>query len=204
MGNGDVVEITEDEFFDLLDEEIGRAVRYRQNPRTRQPTQEPERPTNIVVEHEQVDDFVRINNLMKELLDAAYGEYEPEGRMGKLATLRIVSQGVIDDVTEYVLDHRKPPSPTGQRHAPIIVEKGMTDRYYPIVVLIEHSYGRVYPKWLKSKPSNDMMKARRQFYNDVWHIGHLYRHGTPAISTSPWILGERRAIQGDPMGDRPI
>lgn len=180
----------------LLERLIASALRRVYHENVRQPDPIPECPQNITIPQSQIDDILRLNVFLKDVLAIRYPKDKyPPGT--QFATLRLMSEDTIDDVS-LVLKSKKRDDP---RALPVIIDKEWTRNYWNVLNFIEHTYGGVILRWFETKPERDWKRERMLLYINLWQLGNLYRHGRPAISTSPWLTGERRPIKGDPFGD---
>lgn len=183
----------------LVEQELRRL--YTENdPRHTQPPPPPERPANLIVGHEQVDDAIRLIEFMIDILQIAYGKYEQGTQR---YTLRVTATEILGDFINLLEAKRKDEDPR-RKTTGIIVSKQDTDKIYPIIELVEHTFGRYIKRYFELFEREDWRKVRIEFYINAWHLGSMYRHGTMAVATSPWLLGERKPLQGDPFGDTPI
>lgn len=184
---------------DLLERLIASALSSGYRDNVRQPDLVPECPSNITVPQSQIDDILRLNVFLKEILTLRYPkDRHPPGT--QTATLRLMSEDRIDDVS-LVLKSKKRDDP---RAIPVIIDKEWTRNYWNVLNFIEHTYGSLVLRWFETKPEMDWKRERMLLYINLWQLGNLYRHGRPAISTSPWLTGERRPIKDDPFGDVPL
>lgn len=192
----------DDEFSRLIHSALSEMEEgeYFNNPRPEQ--EQPEAPLNITMQFEQADDAIRLNEFIIDVLNILYGQYPPGTQ---LWTLRIISEETVNEVSEAIENVVLRRMNTTLR-TPIIIEKGLSNKYWLLANLIEHVYGkrRVIWDYIGSVADKGALERRKMFYSHIWHIGSIYRRGHLATTTSPWLLGQRKPLDGDPFGDRPI
>ena len=191
-----------DHFVDSHGSDLAGAVlsalrAYRDNDPSKE---EDKRPAQIQIHKDDVNDVIKMNGFVKDILDVAAKQFD-RGSDANRSIMTLFEQ--INGFTEGILAKAKRME-SGHRTAPILFSKMESEAYYKILDLAHKLYGKFMVPWFRTKAKKDWPEWRKIFYENAWHLGSFCRYGRPAKSPSPWLLGEREPLEDDPMGNTPI
>jgi hypothetical protein len=169
---------------------------FGENP----PKEEQKRPAQISIYKEDVNDVLKMNGFVKDVIDVAAKQFasrSPEA--GFIRTLF----GQMNSFTEEIMAKAKKMS-GGSYMTPILFSKMESESIYRILDTAERLYGKFIIQWFRTKSKKDWPEWRKIFYENAWHLGSFVRHGRPAKNPSPWLTGERPPLDDDPFGKIPI
>ncbi len=162
--------------------------------------EERKRPSQIQINKDDVNDVLKMNGFVKDVLDVAAKQFAP-GSAERRAVMTLFDQ--MNGFNEGILEKAKRME-SGHRTTPILFSKMESESYFHLLDLAHKLYGKFILAWFKTKAKKDWPEWRRIFYENAWHLGSFCRYGHPAKSPSPWILGQREPLDDDPFGTVPI
>jgi hypothetical protein len=187
-----------------VDDSVSSILReYADNAEKTSPHAE-ERPAQIVIEEDDVNDTLKLNTFVRDILDVGIKRFQngsPEYLMmdGLYNSMNDFTDMIVEKAKRFEVARKHK-----TRMAPILFSKMESQSLYRILDMVEKMYGKFVRNWFLTKAKKDWPAWRKIFYEGAWNLGSFVRHGRPAKNPSPWLLGTRQPLDEDPLAKYPL